>query len=224
MKIASCFTLLTTFLFYLNFLFLQAGHVCGDNLDLINGQPTGAIRVSFGYMSTLEDAQTCLRVLTDCFLENSIKPSFPASFSTLREHKVEQCNQSSLNVTKAEQSDTRNPHIISNVPDKRMSSKPSSAVEEDVHSCWDKQINVQRKATMKNSLVNDKDGLKRGNNNVVHLPTDAVFSEEYALADNVLTSNDVKLHEGRPFRPHQGRELTDILLYPVKSCAAFNVR
>ncbi|KAI6054480.1 molybdenum cofactor sulfurase [Marmota monax] len=42
---------------------LQAGHVCGDDVDLIDGQPTGSVRVSFGYMSTLEDAQAFLRFI-----------------------------------------------------------------------------------------------------------------------------------------------------------------
>nr|XP_004666857.2 molybdenum cofactor sulfurase [Jaculus jaculus] len=42
---------------------LQAGHVCGDDVDLIDGQPTGSVRISFGYMSTLEDAQAFLRFI-----------------------------------------------------------------------------------------------------------------------------------------------------------------
>ncbi|KFO27398.1 molybdenum cofactor sulfurase [Fukomys damarensis] len=42
---------------------LEAGHVCGDNVDLIDGQPTGSVRISFGYMSTLEDAQAFLRFI-----------------------------------------------------------------------------------------------------------------------------------------------------------------
>lgn len=35
----------------------QAGHVCWDDNDIIHGKPTGAVRVSFGYMSTFEDAK-----------------------------------------------------------------------------------------------------------------------------------------------------------------------
>ena len=30
----------------------KAGHVCGDDVDLVNGKPTGSIRVSFGYYSS----------------------------------------------------------------------------------------------------------------------------------------------------------------------------
>ncbi|XP_059179116.1 molybdenum cofactor sulfurase-like [Physella acuta] len=55
-----------------------AGHVCGDNMDLINGRPTGAVRISFGYMSTISDARVCLRFIADSFLENPTPiPQFP---------------------------------------------------------------------------------------------------------------------------------------------------
>ena len=33
---------------------LKRGHVCWDALDLIEGEPTGAVRASFGYMSSME--------------------------------------------------------------------------------------------------------------------------------------------------------------------------
>ncbi|XP_008259437.2 molybdenum cofactor sulfurase [Oryctolagus cuniculus] len=46
----------------------QAGHVCGDNVDLIDGQPTGSVRISFGYMSTLEDAQAFLTFIRATWL------------------------------------------------------------------------------------------------------------------------------------------------------------
>uniref|UniRef100_A0A5F8GKW1 Molybdenum cofactor sulfurase n=2 Tax=Monodelphis domestica TaxID=13616 RepID=A0A5F8GKW1_MONDO len=42
---------------------LQAGHICGDDIDLIDGHPTGSVRISFGYMSTIEDAQTFLKFI-----------------------------------------------------------------------------------------------------------------------------------------------------------------
>lgn len=56
----------------------DAGHVCGDNMDLIAGRPTGAVRISFGYMSTIADARVCLRFIADSFLEKPVEiPSFP---------------------------------------------------------------------------------------------------------------------------------------------------
>ena len=37
--------------------------MCGDDVDLVDGQPTGSVRISFGYMSTLEDAQAFLKFI-----------------------------------------------------------------------------------------------------------------------------------------------------------------
>ncbi|XP_064594606.1 molybdenum cofactor sulfurase-like [Liolophura sinensis] len=58
----------------------DAGHVCGDNKDLVDGLPTGSVRITFGYMSTIDDAQKCLQFLADCFLEDvKDKPVFSRS-------------------------------------------------------------------------------------------------------------------------------------------------
>ena len=48
----------------------QAGHVCGDSMDIVNGEPTGSVRVSFGYMSTLKDAQTLIHFIESCFVDH----------------------------------------------------------------------------------------------------------------------------------------------------------
>jgi len=47
----------------------QAGHVCGDGMDLVDGSPTGIIRISFGYTSTLQDADKFLKFISECFIE-----------------------------------------------------------------------------------------------------------------------------------------------------------
>ena len=52
---------------------LRAGHVCGDQMDLINGFPTGAVRISFGYMSNFNDAKIFLYMIVECFVEESKK-------------------------------------------------------------------------------------------------------------------------------------------------------
>ena len=38
-------------------------------MDLVAGIPTGSIRVSFGYMSTMEDVTKLISFVKDCFLE-----------------------------------------------------------------------------------------------------------------------------------------------------------
>ncbi|NXX16127.1 MOCOS sulfurase, partial [Podargus strigoides] len=55
---------------------LQVGHVCGDDIDLVDGRPTGSVRISFGYMSSFEDAQTFLKFIIDTRLSKS-DPEIP---------------------------------------------------------------------------------------------------------------------------------------------------
>nr|CAB3468709.1 unnamed protein product [Digitaria exilis] len=50
----------------------EAGHVCWDDNDIINGKPTGAVRISFGYMSTYEDAEGFLKFLRSSFVSKAV--------------------------------------------------------------------------------------------------------------------------------------------------------
>ncbi|KAK0597739.1 hypothetical protein LWI29_028205 [Acer saccharum] len=47
---------------------IEAGHVCWDDNDVINGKPTGAVRVSFGYMSTYEDVKKFIDFIKSSFV------------------------------------------------------------------------------------------------------------------------------------------------------------
>ncbi|KAK4887310.1 hypothetical protein RN001_003581 [Aquatica leii] len=49
----------------------QSGHVCGDKNDLIDGYPTGSVRISFGYMSNKKDADDFLLMIEECFVSES---------------------------------------------------------------------------------------------------------------------------------------------------------
>lgn len=55
----------------------EAGYTCGGAADLINGKPTGAVRISFGYMSTIKDVQTVLLMITKCFIDKPCIRKFP---------------------------------------------------------------------------------------------------------------------------------------------------
>ncbi|XP_053996979.1 molybdenum cofactor sulfurase 1 [Hylaeus anthracinus] len=65
----------------------DAGYVCGGDTDLINARPTGAVRVSFGYMSTIKDVQTLLVMINKCFVDgpqtNQIPDWWPDYKTTL---------------------------------------------------------------------------------------------------------------------------------------------
>ncbi|XP_030474904.1 molybdenum cofactor sulfurase [Syzygium oleosum] len=47
---------------------VEAGHVCWDDNDVLHGKPTGAVRVSFGYMSTYEDAKKFIDFIKKSFV------------------------------------------------------------------------------------------------------------------------------------------------------------
>ncbi|OVA00053.1 Aminotransferase [Macleaya cordata] len=47
---------------------IEAGHVCWDDYDILNGKPIGAVRISFGYMSTFEDAKKFISFLVNTFV------------------------------------------------------------------------------------------------------------------------------------------------------------
>ncbi|XP_011156779.2 molybdenum cofactor sulfurase 3 [Solenopsis invicta] len=55
----------------------EAGYTCGGAADLINGRPTGAVRVSFGYMSTIKDVRTVLLMINKCFVDEPCIRKFP---------------------------------------------------------------------------------------------------------------------------------------------------
>lgn len=46
----------------------QAGHICGDANHLIDGVPTGSVRISVGYMTTLADVNAVIYMITDYLL------------------------------------------------------------------------------------------------------------------------------------------------------------
>lgn len=39
---------------------------------MVDGQPTGSVRVSFGYMSTFDDCQKFLSFVVECFVEKPV--------------------------------------------------------------------------------------------------------------------------------------------------------
>lgn len=63
----------------------EAGYTCGGAADLINGKPTGAVRISFGYMSTIQDVQTVLLMITKCFIDKPCIRKFPQWW---KDHKI----------------------------------------------------------------------------------------------------------------------------------------
>lgn len=51
---------------------MKAGHICGDGHDLIDGVPTGAVRVSVGYSTTIENIEAVIRFIRECYAERAL--------------------------------------------------------------------------------------------------------------------------------------------------------
>ena len=47
------------------------GHVCWDDNDLVDGKPTGSIRVSFGPMNIIEDVVTLVRLIEEFYMKST---------------------------------------------------------------------------------------------------------------------------------------------------------
>nr|CAI5836654.1 unnamed protein product [Callosobruchus analis] len=64
----------------------KAGHVCGDQRDLVDGYPTGSVRISFGYMSTKEEADKFLKMITTCFVDLPMIRKYPTNWKYINDH------------------------------------------------------------------------------------------------------------------------------------------
>ncbi|XP_004380979.1 molybdenum cofactor sulfurase [Trichechus manatus latirostris] len=153
---------------------LQAGHVCGDNIDLIDGQPTGSVRISFGYMSMLEDAQAFLRFIIATRLCSSDGQPLPQTLAGEAPAPLAECKAlSTLAVVDG--------HSLS--------------PQEDTSAVWD-NFSTTMNAVGLCSPVCEVNGSQQ------------TPSEK---AERVLAGG---------LGPHI---VTNLCLYPVKSCAAFEV-
>lgn len=50
----------------------SAGHKCSDAMDILNGKPTGAVRISLGAVSTLDDVMSFVQFLEEFYVEKEV--------------------------------------------------------------------------------------------------------------------------------------------------------
>ncbi|XP_054439520.1 molybdenum cofactor sulfurase isoform X2 [Pteronotus mesoamericanus] len=155
---------------------LQAGHVCGDDVDLIDGQPTGSVRISFGYMSTLEDAQAFLKFI----IATRLRPS------------------SSQSVPKATPGETRA------LP---AESEAQNTMPTTMHRC---SPSPQADALTDPRLWND-------------LPTAVEAIGLYSPLPEATRTQETPSEKGVLDGDLGAQVITNLYLYPIKSCAAFEV-
>lgn len=148
-------------------------------MDLIDGQPTGSVRISFGYMSTLEDAQAFLRFI----IATQLCPSGgePISQATPKEAGAPPA------VSEAQNTMTATMDGSSSSPEE--DTRPDSRVWNDLPTAVD--------AVSLNPPV---------------LEATRILQTPSGRAAGVLDGG---------LGPHV---VTSLYLYPIKSCAAFEVR
>lgn len=62
----------------------DSGYKCGGTTDLVDGKPLGAVRISFGYMSTINDVETVLKMLKNCFVMGKELLKIPSWWSDFK--------------------------------------------------------------------------------------------------------------------------------------------
>ncbi|XP_039187948.1 molybdenum cofactor sulfurase isoform X1 [Crotalus tigris] len=155
---------------------LQTGHVCGDDIDVIDGHPTGSVRISFGYMSTFEDAQAFLKFIISIRL-------------------------SAFNLVKC-------PLQREIVP------KITSFPRWDRNTCGEKNANEQPLERIIKNLQ------------LSHHYASVIKPEENLLLTKSYTEINIPKVFTNSIEVPNGRKtitVTNIYLYPIKSCAAFEV-
>ena len=155
--------------------------MCGDDRDLINGRPTGSVRISFGYMSSVADASRCLRFIADCFLD------VPAARKPLL---------AAPDWFKAPLGCSNSDTLSADSFGKRLHGPPG-------REGWRSGVD----STGGNSAARGEKGGEREDED--ESITEVEGGEEER-------GGEVQCSEKR-------RKLTDIFLYPVKSCGAFRV-
>ncbi|NXX76619.1 MOCOS sulfurase, partial [Urocolius indicus] len=152
---------------------LQAGHVCGDDIDLVDGRPTGSVRISFGYMSSFEDAQTFLKfIITTRLSKSGTVIPFQSSVTKLTTESVPDDHPSFNNADK-----------LSSIP------------------------HVSDRELRNNSSATKTTGSWQP-------PEAKVESIRAAVSDTTVPTCR---RGGKPI------SVTNIYLYPIKSCSAFEV-
>ncbi|KAL1465074.1 hypothetical protein WDU94_004669 [Cyamophila willieti] len=73
------------------------GHVCGDDKDIIEGKPTGSVRISYGYASNWDDVKYFLSFIKQYFAPQATLISTTDTFPTSINHKMI-CQVDTLNL------------------------------------------------------------------------------------------------------------------------------
>ncbi|XP_041458790.1 molybdenum cofactor sulfurase-like [Lytechinus variegatus] len=201
---------------------LDAGHVCGDDMDLINGRPTGSVRISFGYMSNQEDADRFLTFVKNYFVEKecqTISCSMEQSDLMLGDTRIEQLTVSAKSMSPSSSSKT--PTIAptsSPLQSSSVLSPPLQTPSVLSSSTASKPLpTLQPPSSSRSSSPTSSKIVSSGPQNFpsVRKQTESETRSSKATSQGERTTNEQSTTNGP--------RLLKIFLYPVKSCGAMEV-
>ena len=206
--------------------------MCGDRMDLIDGRPTGSVRVSFGYSSTLEDARLFLRFVYECFLLNNadvmasivadnMSASVPGNMAASTANNVSE--SAAAGITESV------PLSISNAVSESAAASMSGSVAASAFNSVSLSVPASITASMFGSVsastsesicANITPSLCDGN---YQPPADNVISVAYDDDDDDEMCK-VSAPSDSSYVVSDALKLVRIFIYPVKSCAAVEVK
>ncbi|KNC86534.1 hypothetical protein SARC_01307 [Sphaeroforma arctica JP610] len=173
----------------------RSGHTCGDGMDILNGRPTGALRVSCGYMSTLQDVKGFLGFVYKYFVEERSDVRLPSKSVLVGETTAEEIYGVEVRETQTQEKEC-------NTNDQ---GKETTQHEQQVSRETGQQPTVAADAT--DSLTWDAEMLTQS-------PSEQCNAETHAP----LAST----HPDTPLGTCEAT-LTHVYVYPIKSCGAMVV-
>ena len=207
------------------FLF-QAGHVCGDDMDIINGHPTGSVRISFGYMSTKADADHFLEFIKDCFIKPAISSNSNVESDMKSDLKVLLAVSSKSKVELDVKSDPKVSPVSSSKSKVELNVKSDQKGSMKEHDQQSQDAMLNRSSCSVSSVTLIQSGRSKiitSDENVILNSNSASQTVHSAHVDGFCGDGGVS--RGAEIARHAGSEmvLTNIFLYPIKSCGAMEV-
>lgn len=178
----------------------EAGYVCGGSKDLIDGKPTGCVRISFGYMSSIKDVEKLLKMIRNCFLDKPEVIKIPTWWKQEREkfrikYKTDNYIEDKIEISDNIQINIQNRNInIENRDQSEISNIKNSGVQID---------NIQDSDGVQICDTRQKDMIKKD------VTREKKLEIEEKIPRRVDYANRIRLER--------------LFIYPIKSCAAFEI-
>ena len=167
---------------------------------MIEGQPTGCVRVSFGFASTTSDVINVIEFIENCFVQGREKIDVKRQYDQLTQK------------TKSSNAQIRN--FTSTVTDSELWKV------KDVHLEASREIGANNLSVVCNSQID------------AHKSSDSESCDEFYDAETEVTKDDAHVDADTKVKPQSVEDddqeddivLEKIIIYPVKSCAGFEVK